>query len=734
MPRDAAIPVLDSPAIRAVDRRWAHRSLMIADACGAILIAIAACVGVGWVARSSLLTTVIPGTTPMNPLGAVAFAFAGASLWMMAQIGAGPGWRARGIAQALAITVVFIGVQRLLAYGLRWPTALDELILKDVVEGDRIAPNTAGCLVMVGFALATLDVELGGGRRHWRPAVWLAIIPGVVGLLAAAGYIYGVKSFYGVRGYVEMAVGTAVGFVILTVGILCARPEKEPMRTLVSRTVGGSTTRRLLPVAVVLPLLLGYLCLKGQKWAFYSAEFGVAMFAVTVAAVFVVVVYLSGRSLARAEIRRTQTEQMLATSEAFYHSLVETLPQNIFRKDLQGRFTFANSRFCGEIGKPLDEILGKSDFDFFPRQLAERYRRDDQNVVTSGVPFETVEEHVTPAGETLYVQVIKTAVYDESGKVIGTQGLFWDVTEKYRYERRLEETNVQLEHLAKSEKDAYEQLKQAQSTMVQTEKLAGLGQMVAGVAHEINNPLAFVSNNVAVIQRDVSSLVELIGLLREGEDSLGQELRDRVKDLEERIDLPYTLDNLQGLFGRTREGVRRIQQIVRDLRDFARLDEADLHEIDLNAGIESTVNIIQGHAKKKRVSVKTDLTPLPPVTCYPAKVNQVVMNLVGNAIDASSEGGEVCVRSRLDGNSNMVVVEVEDRGCGIPETIKNRIFDPFFTTKPPGEGTGLGLSISYGIVRDHGGNIDVQSEVGKGTRFTIRLPVVAAIRDAKTNE
>jgi PAS domain S-box-containing protein len=660
---------------------------------------------------------------------------AGASLWMMAQIGAGPGWRSRGVAQGMAIAVIVIGGQRLLAYAMGWPTSLDQLLFRDRVaaDGNRIAPNTAACLIMAGFSLAMLDVDLGMGRRRWRPSVWLALIPGGIGLFAAAGYLYGVRSFYGVRGYIEMAFNTALCFVVLAVGILCARPEKEPARTLVGRTVGGSTTRRLLPVAVILPLLLGYVCLKGQQWNMYSKEFGLAMFAVAVSGVFVVVVYLSGQSLARAEIRRTHTEQMLSASEAFYHSLVETLPQNIFRKDLQGRFTFANSRFCGEIGKPLDQILGKSDFDFFPRELAERYRRDDQNVVISGKPFETVEEHVTPAGEKLYVQVIKTAVYDERGKVIGTQGLFWDVTEKYAYERRLEESNVQLEELAKSEKDAYEQLKQAQSTMVQTEKLAGLGQMVAGVAHEINNPLAFVSNNVVVIQRDVSSLVELIGLLREGEETLPAELRERVKELEERIDLSYTLENLQGLFGRTREGVRRIQQIVRDLRDFARLDEADLHEIDLNAGIESTVNIIQGHAKKKRVSVKTQLTPLPPVTCYPAKVNQVVMNLVGNAIDASNEGGEVCVKSRLDGDSQTVVLEVEDHGCGIPESIKGRIFDPFFTTKPPGEGTGLGLSISYGIIRDHGGKIDVKSEVGRGTTFVICLPVVARIReDIKT--
>ena len=197
-----------------------------------------------------------------------------------------------------------------------------------------------------------------------------------------------------------------------------------------------------------------------------------------------------------------------------------------------------------------------------------------------------------------------------------------------------------------------------------------------------------------------------------------------------------------------------------DLRDFARLDESDLHEVDLNAGIESTLNIIQGHAKKKQVTVEKRLAPLPPVSCFPAKLNQVVMNLVVNAIDASHENGKVIVRTSVapavapavtpaggpapdgdsengpdappredepnadpDGGQKMVRFEVVDEGTGIGAATLERIFDPFFTTKPPGQGTGLGLSISYGIVRDHGGRIEVDSTPGKGSTFRVLLPV-----------
>ena len=269
----------------------------------------------------------------------------------------------------------------------------------------------------------------------------------------------------------------------------------------------------------------------------------------------------------------------------------------------------------------------------------------------------------------------------------------------------------------------HQKLKDAQSQLVQAEKLAGLGQMVAGVAHEINNPLSFVSNNVAVLQRDVRALIELLSLYATADVIIGErnpEIMSQIKDLAERVDLVYTRKNMSELLDRSREGLRRIQQIVKDLRDFARLDESDLHEVDLNAGIQSTVNIVLGKAKKKRVQVDQRLGPLPLVACYPAKINQVVMYLVSNGIDAAPEGGRVIVTTQsLDVR---VQITVQDNGPGVPEEIRGRIFDPFFTTKPIGEGTGLGLSISYGIVHDHGGTIEVIDAPGGGALFKVVIP------------
>ncbi len=423
---------------------------------------------------------------------------------------------------------------------------------------------------------------------------------------------------------------------------------------------------------------------------------------------------------------RRKAEAKFRESEAFYHSLVESLPQNVLRKDADGKFIFANQRFCDTIGKPREQVVNHTDSALYPAALAEKFRQDDLAVMTSGRIFHTVEENISPHGEKVYVEVTKIPLRDGNQKALGIQCIFWDVTERVVAEQRLNEQNRLLEETARSEREAHQALKKAQSHLVQSEKLASLGQTVAGVAHEINNPLAFVSNNVAVLQRDMRGICEILTLYRKAEDAIAKEqpeLMVGIKEAAEQMDLEYTLANCQDLLTRSRDGLSRIQQIVKDLRDFARLDESDLHEVDLNAGIESTVNIIKGQAKKRQVEIVLELGDLPPVACFPAKINQVVMNLISNAIDAAGENGRVTVRSMHDGYTARI--QVEDTGRGIDPAIRDRIFDPFFTTKAPGAGTGLGLSISYGIVQDHGGWIEVASEAGKGTSFTVNLPIQA---------
>ena len=278
-------------------------------------------------------------------------------------------------------------------------------------------------------------------------------------------------------------------------------------------------------------------------------------------------------------------------------------------------------------------------------------------------------------------------------------------------------------------------LREAQAALVQTEKLASLGQLAAGMAHEINNPIAYVANNLAVLRRDVPAALQVLDKYHEASEQLRHatpELIAEVERMEEDIDLPYIRESLPRLFERSLDGLSRVRDIVRNLRDFARLDESNFKEVDLNAALQSTLEIAAHEIKKKRIDLRTHFAELQPVLCHPGKINQVFLNVLMNAIQASEPGGSVEVATRMDESmpDGGVGIEVRDNGCGIAAEHFSHIFDPFFTTKPVGQGTGLGLSVSYGIIRDHGGSIEVESEVGRGTLFRIRLPLRPPTRTA----
>jgi two-component system, NtrC family, sensor kinase len=339
----------------------------------------------------------------------------------------------------------------------------------------------------------------------------------------------------------------------------------------------------------------------------------------------------------------------------------------------------------------------------------------------------TLEEHIQATRKASEVQAESLSVYEMA--LLGYRDANAELT---RLNAELNQQAVELEKLAATEHQArleleqtHRELKRAQAQLVNSAKLASLGQLVAGVAHEVNNPLAFVANNLAVLQRDTHPLPDLFQLYTEAEELAAEhrpELHRRMRDLADQVDLPYLLENLEGMLARSKEGVKRIQQIVLDLRHFAHLDQGTLPELtDLNANITSTLNLIRGWAEMNQVVLDLDLAPLPPLTCYPVKINQVILSLSSNAIEACSGGGTVTVHTRAAGDH--VIIQVVDTGPGIAPTIQDKIFDPFFTTKPPGKGTGLGLSISHAIVEEHNGEIEVESTPGQGACFTVRLPV-----------
>ena len=423
-------------------------------------------------------------------------------------------------------------------------------------------------------------------------------------------------------------------------------------------------------------------------------------------------------------IRERRLFRQLKESEKRYKALFQCAAEGILVADIETKkFKYANEAICTMLGYTEEELERMSVADIHPKEALE-------HVISEFEAQARGEKTLAPSipclrkdGTTIYADINTAKVF--IGEAECNVGFFTDITERKRREDALQKSHDELEKTLR-------QLKMTQSRMLQSEKMASIGQLAAGIAHEINNPTGFVSSNLYSLGRYYKDINELIGEYRSLISGLGEamaagqvgacvsEKLNRIAALEKETDIDFILDDTPNLIKESAEGADRIKKIVNDLKNFAHPGEDKPKLADINHGLESTLNVVWNVLKYKAKVIK-EYGEVPQVMCYPQELNQVFMNLLVNAGHAIEKGGEIKIVTRaLDGK---VQIEISDTGVGIPVENLSGIFDLFFTTKEVGKGTGLGLNVAYNIIKKHKGTIDVESQVGEGTTFIISIPL-----------
>lgn len=440
---------------------------------------------------------------------------------------------------------------------------------------------------------------------------------------------------------------------------------------------------------------------------------------------------------------RKEAEAALIESEKKYRILVETSQDVIWSLDAEGRYTFVNAAVKQIYGYEPGEMIGRPFTDFIaPEHIAKGIAIFDHLLEGISI-FQYEISHLTKDGKPIQLMFNAIAQQDCEGNVEGITGTASDITQRKIAEEKLKASEARYRVKTQELELTLEQLKRAQAQLIQAEKMSSLGQMIAGIAHEINNPVSFIYGNIAPATGYVQDLLNLINLYRQHYPKPVAEILEHIEAKE----LDFIAEDFPKLLASMKEGANRIAQIVMSLRNFSRLDERECKQVDIHQGIDNTLILLQHRLKAvgdtDGIRVIKNYGQLPHITCYASQLNQVFMNLLSNAVDAlrGKPAPRVITISTSVGNGKRedkgefsqfslpnfqhIIIRIADNGCGMSEEVQQKIFDPFFTTKPVGSGTGLGLSISYQIVVEkHQGQLSCLSLPGEGTEFAIELPIV----------
>lgn len=431
-----------------------------------------------------------------------------------------------------------------------------------------------------------------------------------------------------------------------------------------------------------------------------------------------------------------QVEDVLERTLSQLRATLESTGNGIVVIDWQGRITSMNRQFSAMWNIPETLLLDRNDAAIIESMVTQVVETDACRVRLQAVVDSVETEEIFRLRDGRIFEC-KSRPQHLGENIVGRVFGFDDITRRALDEEALRESrdrleervhertadlqavNSKLESEKRRQQELVRKLEEAQNQLLQSEKMASMGQLAAGVAHEINNPVGFVNSNLGTLQRYVNNLLRLLAAYEQLEESLGDNVLRNIQQLKTEIDASYLREDIDDLLTESLDGLQRVKRIVQDLKDFSHVDRAELESADLEKGLDSTLNVVWNELEYKAKVIKEYGHP-PMIECFPSQLNQVFMNMLINAVHAIENTGQITIRTGHD--AAYVWVEVEDTGKGIAPEHLDRIFEPFFTTKPVGKGTGLGLSLSYGIVNKHGGRIEVKSELGKGSCFKVLLP------------
>lgn len=435
---------------------------------------------------------------------------------------------------------------------------------------------------------------------------------------------------------------------------------------------------------------------------------------------------------------RKRVEEDLRRSEERYRTILDEMEEGYFELDLAGNAVFFNDSVCRILGYPPEELLGINYKEYTDGENARKCLRIYNEIYRTGNPGKVQGyEIIRRDGTKRYLETSASLQKDSSGKIIGFRGISRDVTERKHAEEALKRNhdelirkNIEIEESRKNVQialerlgAAYEELKVSQAKILQQEKMASIGQLAAGVAHEINNPVSFIASNLNTLDKYLYRLVKFSQVQTEIIKKL--QASDAIRKMEKKrkeLKIDYIVEDIRKMVQELLDGTNRVQKIVQSLKRFSRVDDVDYKNSDINECLEQSINIVWNEIKHKAALVK-EYGEIPFTKCFPQQLSQVFINLLLNAAQAITEKGEIKIKTWE--RDKEIWISVSDTGVGISPDNMVKIFEPFFTTKEVGKGTGLGLSISYEIVQRHGGDISFESEEGKGTTFIVRIPIVS---------